>query len=167
MGEKKRNSAQIALLAEECFKLRLQGMDYFAIGRQLGISNIYALTLINKRLASMPTENVEEVRRIETLKLDRLEARLTGEMALNPELTKDQAELQLKIAARRASLLGLDAPMKVAIQQSISVEQLGQLSDEQLLQLSSVVKNLTVVNNTLLNGKIVKAEDVVRIQALE
>jgi hypothetical protein len=97
-------------------KLRITGMTYEKIGEQLGVSAVqaynYVITEIRRR-AKEQNETADDVRNMEVERLDRLLRRLEPALATDTEMPSlDAVETYLKVLARRAKLLGLDAPVK-------------------------------------------------------
>jgi hypothetical protein len=98
----------------QALELRRAGLGYEAIGAQLGIGKSQAHRLVQRGLAecrAQVTANADELRSEE---LSRLDGMLQG---LWPRARKGEAaavDRVLKIGERRAKLLGLDAPTKVA-----------------------------------------------------
>lgn len=91
--------------------LRLAGLDFVNIAEQLGYTNRAAASMdVEKAISARiedGTRSIDELREIELLRLDRLQAAawakaLTGE--------HKSIELVMKIIDRRCKLLGLDAP---------------------------------------------------------
>lgn len=128
-------------------QLRTQGMSLDQIAAELGYRHAAsAWKAISRALAMVPAASVSEYRELQNRQLDYMTATAL-EMLLNPHplvtqsgrLVKDPVtgepledpavkaralDTLLKIAARRAKLLGLDAPVK----QRITLESLTQLT---------------------------------------
>jgi hypothetical protein len=98
----------------QALELRRAGLGYEAIGAQLGLKKSQTHRLVQAGLAecrAQVTANADELRSEE---LSRLDGMLQG---LWPRARKGEAaavDRVLKIGERRAKLLGLDAPTKVA-----------------------------------------------------
>ena len=96
----------------EALRLRKQGYGYERIAGELGVDLRTAWDDVQKSLASIIREPAEDVLRLELERLDlMLEKALDKACALGDEKAIDAV---LKIMARRARYLGLDAPEKVA-----------------------------------------------------
>jgi predicted transcriptional regulator len=135
-----RTTEQIVLLTEQVFQLRLDGHTQQEIGDQLGISQVYVCKLLKERL-NRPTEAVEEVRRIELERLDKMHKRVAQFDAKLPpgSFSKDSIETQLKIAARRAALQGLDSAQKFEVTTKVAPDALTGLTDEELLLIRQII----------------------------
>ena len=136
-----RTAAQIALLTEQVFNLRLDGYTLHEIGAELGISHTYADNLLKKRLANTAVENIEDVRKIELDRLEKMHKKVEKFNAKLPDGTfsKDSIEVQLKIAARRAALQGLDSAQKFEVTTKIPPDALTGLTDEELLLIRQII----------------------------
>jgi len=94
------------------FDLRKAGASYRAIGRALGISECQAHRDVHVTLDALANEERESAQHIRELELERLDSMLR---ALWPAVTRgDTSSIStaLRVAERRARLLGLDAPVK-------------------------------------------------------
>jgi hypothetical protein len=91
--------------------LRLAGLDFASIAAQLGYTNRNdAVVDVQKAISARVedgTRSIDELREIELLRLDRLQAAAWAK-ALTGDLKS--IELSMKIIDRRCKLLGLDAP---------------------------------------------------------
>ncbi|MFA7604469.1 MAG: hypothetical protein WCY29_15830 [Novosphingobium sp.] len=95
-------------------ELRRLGNSYAEIGRQVGISTSRAHALVTQALIEVRDSIREDVIELRALELSRLDGMLGG---LWPDARKGQVgavDRVLKIMERRARLLGLDAPAKIA-----------------------------------------------------
>jgi hypothetical protein len=99
---------------EKALAFRKAGLTYQAIAKHCGYSSHEGARLAvfrsMERLTKICNEKAEEVRRIEIERLDAMLAALWHRAAMQG----DEAAIDrvLKIQARRAALLGLDAPAK-------------------------------------------------------
>jgi hypothetical protein len=95
-------------------QLRLAGATYTQISQQLGVSRSYAFYLVATALDRTKTRTEETAAQLRELDLSRLDAMLWGiwKTALAGNLLA--IDRVLKILERRAKLLGLDAPTKLA-----------------------------------------------------
>lgn len=129
--------------AEAC-RLRARGWTYEQIGAELGMSRGHAYEAVQRAIADIVREPAEEVRQLELLRLD--EMHRTAAAVLTREhyvvdrgsvvlwdgvpLADDGPKLAaidrlLKIQARRAALLGLDAEKKVSVSGGVKYEVVG------------------------------------------
>ncbi len=102
------NRAQI----QKALDLRATGASYDGIGRGMGISKTRAYQLVMAGMAKLDEElkaTVTGMRALELLRLDAIAYAHWPERA-NPR----HADVILRVMERRAKLLGLDAPQKVA-----------------------------------------------------
>lgn len=111
------NSPAKARMAENMAKaleLRRAGLGFEAIGAQLGLKKSQAHRLVVAGLAEARAQVVASADDLRSEELSRLDGMLTG---LWPRARKGEVaavDRVLKIGERRAKLLGLDAPTKVA-----------------------------------------------------
>jgi hypothetical protein len=89
--------------------LRLAGATYEAIGRQLGCSGPGALHLVTRAVRDVGRDPAEQLLKLELDRLDRLH-RTVWTRALNGDV--EALDRVLRLMARRAKLLGLDAPAR-------------------------------------------------------
>jgi predicted transcriptional regulator len=102
-----------AILDTEALRLRSSGMTYQKIADQLGVTKQTAYNRVQRALAAIPYEAVEEYRRIEGGRLDAM-----LEVALNSVLVDGKVhniERVIMIMDRRAKMLGLDSPVKMEL----------------------------------------------------
>ena len=113
-GAAQLETAQKTALALEW---RKAGYSYPRIAEELGITQAYAHKLVKKALKQLIKPAGDEVLKLEIERLDQLFIKCY-ERATDPNypdrVSKDSIEMALKIMARRAALLGLDKPVKVA-----------------------------------------------------
>ena len=98
-----------AEMQREALRLRRNRNSYDAIARELNISKATAFRLVQDGIAAIPKDDATATLAIELEDLDALE-RPQREKALRGD--PHAAELILRIKARRAKYLGLDAPSK-------------------------------------------------------
>ena len=94
--------------------LRKQGLSYQAIANELGMAKSSVHSAIGKAMQAFEKEIADEVILMATLELDRLDCLQAAlwDKAMAGHL--GSVGKVLKIMERRAKLLGLDAPAKVA-----------------------------------------------------
>lgn len=100
--------------------LRIAGASFEQIGEQLGITRQSAHALVVNALdeiAKQTAESAEQLRQMELQRLDALQASLWPDAMRGDEQKVDRV---IKIMARRAALMGLDAPTKQEVQQTLT-----------------------------------------------
>lgn len=105
---------QAAQRRRQCVELRLAGATFDVIAERTGLSKSTVHKHITKALADITAETrgpAESVKAMELARLDRLLVGVWGNAAKGDVLHVDRV---LKIMERRAKLLGLDAPTKLA-----------------------------------------------------
>ncbi len=129
MGSTRKTNAQKAMLQKSerddlVLKLRMRGMDYRSISKTMreagySISHTAVGNIINARLAELAKSSSETAEGIRELEIRRLDALLDAiwPRALGDEVAGIDPDLgavatALKVADRRAKLLGLDAPIR-------------------------------------------------------
>ena len=101
---------QAVFRQRQALELRLGGAPYHSIASALGYATAYGAQLaIEAALKKTLQEPAEDVRKIELERLDALLLAVWGKARKGDYFAIDAA---LKILARRAKLLGLDAPVK-------------------------------------------------------
>lgn len=116
MPRNKANEAKEAALRKRCVDLRLRGGTYREIAEEAGCSLSHAWRLVTRAVEAWneeAAEGAEVLRRIEAERLDGITRRLW------PLIDCDDPALpavdrMLRVMERRAKLLGLDAPAKIA-----------------------------------------------------
>lgn len=105
---------QVAIRKLESFKLRLEGKSYRKIGELQDISEAQAhrdVTEILRSTIDSHKEEIDEQRQIEVERLDNYLDSIDWKKDVGDYKA---IELSLKIQDRRAKLLGLDMPTKIA-----------------------------------------------------
>lgn len=98
----------------QAVELRMEGRTFDRIGAELGISRQRAYQLVSGALGKLQRETLDRVEEALALELERLDAL---QLAIYEKATAGDLraiDRMLKIMERRAKLLGLDAPQKVA-----------------------------------------------------
>ena len=114
--------AEVTEREEAVLQGRIKGHSLRQIARDLGVSHItvfYDLrnAMAKTRMANAP--KIEEARAIEAERLDAWQARATELMASeDPAVVAKALTSLVAISNRRASMLGLDAPAKSAVEVS-------------------------------------------------
>lgn len=134
---------RIAARREKVFELRKAGSHYSAIGAALKINKSTVCRDIAAAMADLQTltkEAAEDVRQLELARLDRLLAKLEkGGLKRGDHRAVAAA---VRISERRAKLLGLDAPTKLAGHDGgalVPSPDLSSLSAEELEALAALV----------------------------
>jgi hypothetical protein len=132
-----RHAEQIARLADglkrkQAIELRLAGKSYHEIADELGIEYQSAINTVNRALTEAwkaDEDKLNELRQLEVDRLDRLWGTWFPRATHSEQPNMAAATLCLKIAKRRAELIGLDREIKVGATLNISVgaEQLRQV----------------------------------------
>jgi hypothetical protein len=128
--------------------LRIRGIDFTTIGKQIGITKQSTRSLYQKALNLIPKADLEEMRKLEGERIADLRQRVWSELAgrpgkdgqtvkPEPDLVVDLIDKALKISRHEAMVFGLDAPTKAqvlsaAVGQSVSDQEL----DVQLARLT-------------------------------
>ena len=101
-------------LRQQALTLRRGGASFQSIANQLGVSKSTAHKAVSTALAALREQNDELAKALQTLEADRLDVLQLG--IWTDAARGDLAAIQtvLRIMERRARLLGLDAPTKVA-----------------------------------------------------
>lgn len=117
MAATNRNSAAKARKIDDqakAIELRRMGMGYVEIGKQLSISKSKAHRLVEGAMQELVVTIGADVKELKAEQLSRLDGLLA---TIWPQARKGAlgaVDRVLKIEERRAKLLGLDAPVKVA-----------------------------------------------------
>jgi hypothetical protein len=104
--------------------LRLRGVQYRAIGAQVGISGQAAHQIVQRVLARKRKETNEIGEEVRDLEIERLDKMLA---ILSERIEDDPGDYQamdrvFRIAERRARLLGLDMPEKHEVHGGLTIE---------------------------------------------
>jgi hypothetical protein len=94
--------------------LRKAGLSYAAIGKEIGVCRQRAYQLVVEAMDAMRAECAEEAEAVRVIELERLDALWVGNYPAAVSGDSSAINSALKIMERRARLLGLDAPTKVA-----------------------------------------------------
>jgi hypothetical protein len=110
--------ADIARREQQIVALRLRGVPFHEIGRDIGITRQSAFRAFHKALRRNTDQDIQTHHRSELAKLEMEEANVWRAMDANKEDWRAQmagtAQLN-RIHVRRARLLGLDAPTKLDV----------------------------------------------------
>lgn len=121
------NDAKIVAEQEQCYDLRMQGLSIREIARRVGLGVGTVHNRLNDEINKRIAPKSDALRVFELDKLDDIEARLIAERNVipvgdNPDAIVKLVNSQVSTMARRARLMGLDAPEKVAISGHLSPE---------------------------------------------
>lgn len=98
----------------QSFELRKQGFSYREIGATLGVSQKTAHQDVQRVLAELAETRLESAAQYVTMELEHLDA---AQQALYPHLETGDPQVVnswLRVSESRRTLLGLDAPTKIA-----------------------------------------------------
>lgn len=116
MARQKNTAARIQ--AEErrrvAVELRKAGASFEEIARSLGIKKQSAHALVVKALEEIRARTTEQVEHLRVLETARLDTLLKGLWPSASKGNPQAVEKAIKIMERRARMLGIDAPTKVA-----------------------------------------------------
>lgn len=124
---------------QRAIELRRAGRTYHEIGKELGVTGAQARSDIYRYLeihSQHFTESIDEVRIIETMRLDRL----TQILFERPELDNESIVTMLRIMNHRSRLLGLEAPRRTMITVNNSEQDL-KLTPEQIVDRMTELQN--------------------------
>lgn len=133
---RQKTNAELAERDEEIWRLRLEGLSLRAIGQAVGLSHVSVLDILKKGYEERIYPQIDEARTVELERLDELLSRAWAIMDDRHALVSHGRIIQdldgrtlpdtgpvlaamdrvLRIADRRARLLGLDAATKVEAQ---------------------------------------------------
>jgi hypothetical protein len=130
---------------EQALELRKAGKSFPEIARLTGYSLTGVQKAVRTALKRCGKPAADEVRRMELERLDRLWENLWGEDGRMTKVLKEEdlarrTATALLISKRRADLLGLDAPVKVAATDAEGTSIYSGLSDEALLQAADAAR---------------------------
>jgi predicted DNA-binding protein (UPF0251 family) len=106
------NPVQANEQALECLKLRRDGLTLREIGKIVGVSHVTVDRWIKAALKETITPAADEVRTLEIERMDYYISRLTAQIERGNQVARN-VEVAMKVAERRARLLGLDAPQEI------------------------------------------------------
>lgn len=108
--------------------LRIRGIAFDAIGKQIGITKQSAYALYKKALKLVPKADVEELRKLEAERIADIRQRLWGRLAGRPDPKDPTKTLQptteemvalmgqaIRLSRHEAMLFGMDEPTKAQI----------------------------------------------------
>jgi len=119
---RRKNDPVRAELQRQALALRANGATYEAIARRLGFKTASAVyKIVRAALLATVREPADELRALEALRLDRLMLPLWPLLAgddatAHPERLLRAVDRLLAVMARRAELLGLDAPRRIDVE---------------------------------------------------
>lgn len=111
-----RNARSVIKLQRQqaALELRRSGLSYSEIAHRIGIGKTTAHRLIEDAIREASATINDEAREMKALELSRLDGMLAGLWTDARRGNVQAVDRVLKIMERRAKLLGLDAPVKVA-----------------------------------------------------
>jgi hypothetical protein len=130
-------------LAIEALALRMAGLSHLQIAERLSqagteITLEQVSVFLHQQLGRAVNRRAEDMREVENLRLDRLQAAVWTE-ALKGD--KEALRLVLDISQARRRMNGLDEPKKIAISANVRVEMQQALEDLRSVVLSEVVRD--------------------------
>lgn len=131
----KRNAKQRARRIE-AVSLRLAGLTYAQIAERLEITEQSAFDLVSRTLQRAENETANEMRAVESARLDRAQAAIWSRVL---EGDTKAIDTYLRISARRARLFGLEAPTQIAVAMSVRTEMVEALENLEQIVLGEVV----------------------------
>lgn len=132
--------------------MRIRGVPYEAIGRQLGISKVAAFKLCQKALNTTPKANIEEMRKLEAERIADLRQRVWTDLAGKPDPNDPSRTIRptgetlatlvnaaVRLSRHESMVFGMDAPskaevMSVAVGRTVSDEELARQWDRLTLE---------------------------------
>lgn len=112
----KYNSTQRSTIAAQCMDLRLRGKTYQDIAKITGVPYQTVYRWVKQEIDKTVTPAAEDARNLEVARYDRYLDRLEADFDKpNVDIVR-LIVAAMKIAERRARLLGLDMPIKVEAQ---------------------------------------------------
>lgn len=115
----------------EAVRMRITGATFSSIGEALGVSVQAAHQLVVRALEDINDTTAETAAQLRRLELERLDAMQSAlwDRAMNGE--EQIVDRLLRIQQRRAALMGLDAPAKVAPTDPTGTREYAALTDEE------------------------------------
>lgn len=116
MAKQSKNSRQRvsgAVMEEKCLRLRIAGMSYSQIGKEVGCCKQNAHRAVTKALAETRKRVGESAEQLRDIELKRLDALWMAMWSKAQTGDARAADTMIRVMKRRASMLGLDAPKKV------------------------------------------------------
>lgn len=105
---------------DKAFNLRLEGQSYREIAQELGMSVGQAWADVNNALEETAALDQDKVKTLREMELARLDALHAGYWTKAKNGDALAASIILKVADRRARLLGLDKPAELNISQVVT-----------------------------------------------
>jgi hypothetical protein len=126
----------------QVMQLRIRGITFEAIGRQLGCSRIIAFKVYRKALRAIPKADVDEYRKLEAERIADLRQRIWSELAGRPDpndptktirpdpaTIADLTRTAIRLSRHEAILFGMDEPSRAQVVSHFSNQP---ISDEEL-----------------------------------
>jgi len=108
-----RSKLKVLVHEETAWKLRLEGHSYSAIAKKMGMTGGGAYQMVMRVLARHQAEEAEAVPQIRKMEVDRCDQYLLQLKKGCEKGNIGSIQTALKVAERRAKLLGLDSAIKV------------------------------------------------------
>jgi len=98
----------------QAWTLRMSGLTFAEIGSDMGITAQASYKLVKKEIDAYRIQHIEEIENARTLEAERLDALTAGLWKKAVSGHHGAINCMLKIMERRAKMLGLDGPIKIA-----------------------------------------------------
>jgi hypothetical protein len=128
----------------QALDLRARGASYQEIGDELGVSAQRAFQVVSETLERLTGDEVRSVEVARQLELVRLDCLLQAQWGKAMAGSTDAATACLKIMERRSKYLGLDAPLKINVEDRIRQVALAEGLDpeEALEEARAIIRSL-------------------------
>jgi hypothetical protein len=150
---------------QQVILLRIRGVSFGAIGKQLGLSKPAVFKLYKKALKLVPKADIEELRKLEAERIADIRQRLWGRLAGRPDPSDPSKTIQpttdemvaligqaIRLSRHEAMLFGMDEPTKAQIVGAV----VGQEISEEELEIR--MARLTPVEQDLFMKLVAKLE---------
>ena len=118
MGESRASGRRLQTLARsrEALSLRVEGKTFAEIGTNMGYSEQRAHSVVTRELMRLSAARTEQSEAVLRLEIERLDALWRAVWPTAKEGDLPSIETALRLMARRAKLLGLDAPKHLSVE---------------------------------------------------
>lgn len=121
----------------EIISLLMMGLSYEQIADRMEVSKTDIFSIVARYLRERPKAGVEEMRKIENLRLDRAQAAIWPQVL---EGDHKAIDAYLKISSRRSRLNGMDAPLQIELSAHVKIEMQQALAELQQIVLGEVIE---------------------------
>lgn len=140
------NSAKVAEEQAECYRLKLKALSVRQIARETGLSVGTVHNRLNAHIAELVLPLADEVRKVELDRLDTWLARLEERLDAGEDPVR-VVPVAIKVAERRARMLGTDAPERA----DVTVHEVTQ-QDIELMELLAEARASQAVDEAGIRG---------------